>query len=71
MASAASYGFAMIAFFIGVSMIGAVRASLLTYADAVISAVLGVVVLGQALTLTQVAGIALVILALVGTTLTR
>jgi drug/metabolite transporter (DMT)-like permease len=65
------YGFAMIAFFIAVSMVGAVRASLLSYADAVISAALGVVVLGQALTLVQVAGVALVILALVGTTLWR
>lgn len=71
LASAACYGFAMIAFFIAVSMIGAVRASLLSYADAVISAILGVVVLGEALTLVQVAGIALVILALVATTLWR
>jgi drug/metabolite transporter (DMT)-like permease len=49
-ASTALYGFAMIAFFIAVSMIGPVRASLLSYADAVISAGLGVIVLGQALT---------------------
>jgi drug/metabolite transporter (DMT)-like permease len=62
------YGFAMIAFFIAVSIIGPVRASLLSYADAVISACLGVVVLGQALTMVQVAGIALVIVALVGAT---
>jgi drug/metabolite transporter (DMT)-like permease len=67
-ASTALYGFAMIAFFIAVSMIGPVRASLLSYADAVISAGLGVVVLGQALTAVQVAGIALVIVALVGAT---
>jgi len=67
-ASTALYGFAMIAFFIAVSMIGPVRASLLSYADAVISAGLGVVVLGQALTVVQVAGIALVIVALVGAT---
>jgi drug/metabolite transporter (DMT)-like permease len=67
-ASSAVYGFAMIAFFIAVSMIGPVRASLLSYADAVISAGLGVVVLGQALTMVQVAGIALVIIALVGAT---
>ena len=59
----------MIAFFIAVSMIGPVRASLLSYADAVISAGLGFVVLGQALTMVQVAGIALVIVALVGATL--
>jgi len=37
--------------FIAVSMIGPVRSSLLSYADAVISAGLGVVVLSQALTL--------------------
>lgn len=71
LASAVFYGFAMIVFFIAVSMIGAVRASLLSYADAVISAVLGVIVLGQALTLVQTAGIALVILTLIGTTLWR
>jgi drug/metabolite transporter (DMT)-like permease len=68
-ASSAVYGFAMIAFFIAVSMIGPVRASLLSYADAVISAGLGFVVLGQALTMVQVAGIALVIIALIGATL--
>jgi drug/metabolite transporter (DMT)-like permease len=70
-AAAAFYGFAMIAFFIAISMIGPVRTSLLSYAEAVISAGLGVVVLGQALTLVQVAGIALVILALVGATRPR
>ena len=68
-ASSVVYGFAMIAFFIAVSMIGPVRTSLLSYADAVISAGLGVAVLGQALTLVQVTGIALVIVALVGATL--
>lgn len=62
-ASATLYGFAMIAFFIAISMIGPVRTSLFSYADAVISAGLGVVVLGQALTLVQITGIALVILA--------
>ena len=60
------YGFAMIGFFIAVSMIGPVRASLLSYADAIISAGLGVIVLGQALTPVQMLGIAIVILALVG-----
>jgi drug/metabolite transporter (DMT)-like permease len=70
-AAAAFYGFAMIAFFIAISMIGPVRTSLFSYADAVISAGLGVVVLGQALTLTQIAGIALVILALIGATARR
>ena len=57
--------------FIAVSMIGPVRSSLLSYAEAVISAGLGVVVLSQALTLLQTAGIALVILALVGATQSR
>jgi drug/metabolite transporter (DMT)-like permease len=70
-AAAALYGFAMIAFFIAISMIGPVRTSLLSYADAVISAGLGVVVLGQALTMVQTAGIALVILALIGATQSR
>jgi drug/metabolite transporter (DMT)-like permease len=68
-AAAAFYGCAMIAFFIAVSIIGPVRTSLLSDADAVISAGLGVVVLGQALTLVQIAGIAIVILALIGATL--
>jgi drug/metabolite transporter (DMT)-like permease len=67
-ASSICYGFAMIAFFIAMSMIGPVRTSLFSYVDAVISAILGVVVLGQALTLIQVAGIVLVIGALVGAT---
>lgn len=62
------YGFAMIAFFVAISMIGPVRTALLTYADAVISAALGVAVLGQALTIVQTIGIAIVILALVGAT---
>jgi len=70
-AAAIAYGFAMIAFFFALSIIGPVRASLLSYAEAVISAWLGVAVLGQALTLTQLAGIALVIIALVATTLAR
>jgi drug/metabolite transporter (DMT)-like permease len=68
-AAAAFYGFAMIAFFIAVSIIGPVRTSLLSYADAVISAALGVVLLGQGLALSQIAGIAIVILALIGATL--
>ncbi len=59
-AAAAFYGFAIIMFFIAISIIGPVRASLFSYSDAVISAILGVVVLGQALALVQVVGIALV-----------
>ena len=47
------------------------RASLFSYSDAVISAILGVVVLGQALTAIQVAGITLVIVALVSATVRR
>jgi drug/metabolite transporter (DMT)-like permease len=70
-ASTALYAFAMIAFYIAVSMIGPVLSSLLSYADAVISAGLGVVVLGQALSAAQVAGIALVIAALIGATMHR
>ena len=71
LAAATLYGFAMIAFFIAMTMIGPVRASLLSYADALISAGLGVVVLGQALTIFQIGGIALVILALIGATRPR
>jgi len=52
-------------------MIGPVRTSLVSYADPVIAAGLGVVVLGQSLTLVQIAGIALVILALIGATARR
>ena len=70
-AAAAFYGFAIIMFFIAISMIGPVRASLFSYSDAVISAFLGVVVLGQPLTLVQIAGIALVIIALISATVRR
>ena len=70
-AAAVFYGFAIITFFIAISMIGPVRASLFSYSDAVISAILGVVVLGQALTAIQVAGITLVIVALVSATVRR
>jgi threonine/homoserine efflux transporter RhtA len=48
-----------------------ITSSLLAYADAVISAGLGVVVLGQALTVVQIGRNALVIIALIGTTLSR
>ncbi len=67
-AAAVFYGFAIITFFIAISMIGPVRASLFSYSDAVVSAILGVVVLGQALTMIQVTGIALVVMALIGAT---
>ena len=64
-----SYAFAMIAFFIAISMIGPLRVSLLSYAEPVITAGLGVGLLGETLTPVQVMGIAIVVLALVGTTL--
>ena len=70
-AAAVFYGFAIITFFIAISMIGPVRASLFSYSDAVISAFLGVIILGQTLTLVQVAGITLVIFALIGATVRR
>jgi drug/metabolite transporter (DMT)-like permease len=66
--SAVLFAFAIIAFFIAVSMIGPVTVSLLSYAEPVITAGLGVTVLSQTLTLMQSAGIALVIFALVGKT---
>jgi drug/metabolite transporter (DMT)-like permease len=70
-ATSALYAVAMIAFYIAVSLIGPVLSSLLSYADAVISACLGVAVLGQALAPLQIAGIGLVIVALVGATMRR
>ncbi len=66
--AAVLYGFAMILFFIALSMIGTVRVSVFSYADPVISAALGVVVLGEVLRPVQLLGIAIVILALVGAT---
>jgi len=65
------YAFAMIAFFMSVSMIGPVRSSLLCYAEPVVSAGLGLALLGETLTLTQVAGIALVVGALIWATLAK
>jgi drug/metabolite transporter (DMT)-like permease len=62
------YAFAMIAFFIAISMIGPTRASLLSYAEPVVSAGLGVTLLGETLPPIQISGIALVITALVGAT---
>jgi drug/metabolite transporter (DMT)-like permease len=62
------YAFAMIAFFIAISMIGPMRASLLSYAEPVVSAGLGVALLGETLAPIQITGIALVITALVGAT---
>lgn len=69
--AAAFYAFAMIAFFIAVSMIGPMLSSLLCYAEPVVAAGLGVILLSEALTFIQIAGIALVIVSLVGATLWR
>lgn len=63
------YAFALIAFFISVSMIGPVRALLLSYAEPVVAAALGVIMLGEPLGTAQIAGIALVVAALIGATL--
>jgi drug/metabolite transporter (DMT)-like permease len=65
------YAFAMIAFFIAVSMIGPARTSLLSYAEPIVSAGLGVAVLGEVLTLTQIGGIILMVGALVGATVLK
>ncbi len=64
----AFYAFAMISFFVAIAMVGPGRVSLLSYAEPVITAGLGVVVLGEALAPVQVAGIVLVVAALVGAT---
>jgi probable blue pigment (indigoidine) exporter len=62
------YTFGIIAFFMAISMIGPVRVSLLSYAEPVVSAGLGVSLLGEALAPMQVTGVALVITALIGAT---
>jgi drug/metabolite transporter (DMT)-like permease len=59
----------MIAFFIAISMVGPVRVSLLSYVEPVVAAGLGFTLFGETLAPIQVAGIALVIAALVGSTL--
>ncbi len=68
-AAALFYAFAMIAFFIAVAMIGPTRSSMLCYAEPVVSAGLGVVLLGETLTMVQISGIFVVVGALVGATL--
>jgi drug/metabolite transporter (DMT)-like permease len=65
------YAFAVIAFFIAVSMIGPARTSLLSYVEPIVSAGLGVVLLGEALTLTQIGGIILMVDALAGATMLK
>ncbi len=69
--AAVLYGFAMISFFVAMSMVGPVRASLLSYTEPVVAAALGVIVLGEPLSAVQIMGIALVIVALIGATLVR
>lgn len=65
------YAFAVIAFFIAVSMIGPARTSLLSYAEPVVSAGLGVAVLGEVLTPTQIGGIVLMVGALAAATVLK
>ena len=67
--AAGFYAFAMITFYIAISMIGPVHASLLSYTEPVTAAGLGVTFLGEALAPIQIAGIALVVTALIGATL--
>jgi drug/metabolite transporter (DMT)-like permease len=67
--ASAFYAFAMIAFFIAISMIGATRVSLISYAEPVVAAALGITLLGEALIPVQIAGIVVVVAALVSATL--
>ena len=69
--TAVFYAFAIIAFFIALSMIGPTRVSLLSYAEPMITAGLGVMMLQEALELRQAAGIVLVVVALVAATASR
>lgn len=62
------FGFGMISFFVAIPMIGPVRVSLLSYAEPVVAAGLGIILLGEALAAVQIAGIVLVIGALVSVT---
>jgi drug/metabolite transporter (DMT)-like permease len=66
--AATFFGFALIAFYISVSMIGPVRTLLLSFIEPIIAAGFGVILLGEPLTVVQVAGVALVIIALIGAT---
>jgi drug/metabolite transporter (DMT)-like permease len=66
--AATFFGFALIAFYISVSMIGPVRTLLLSFIEPIIVAGFGVILLGEPLTVVQVAGVALVIIALIGAT---
>ena len=62
------FGFGMISFFVAIPMIGPVRVSLLSDAEPVVAAGLGIILLGEALAAVQIAGIVLVIGALVSVT---
>lgn len=68
-AAAFFYAFAMITFFFAISIIGPARSSMLSYAEPVVAAGLGVILIGETLTPIQVGGIVLVIAALIGSTL--
>jgi drug/metabolite transporter (DMT)-like permease len=70
-AAAFFYAFAMITFFIAISMIGPTRSSMLSYAEPVVAAGLGVILIGEKLTSIQIFGIAVVIAALIGSTLLK
>ena len=67
--AAGFYAFAMITFYIAISMIGPVQVSLLSYTEPLTAAGLGVILLGEALAPIQIAGIVLVVTALIGATL--
>jgi drug/metabolite transporter (DMT)-like permease len=67
--SAASYTFALIAFFVAIPLIGPMRVSLLAYAEPLTTAVLGALFLGESLAWPQVVGIGLTVSALVGVTM--
>jgi drug/metabolite transporter (DMT)-like permease len=69
--TSAFYAFAIITFFIAISMIGPVRVSLLSYAEPVMAAVLSVAWLDEKLAPLQIIGISIVIVALVGSTVLR
>jgi drug/metabolite transporter (DMT)-like permease len=62
------YAFALIAFFIAVTIIGPARSSLLGFAEPIVSAGLGAALLGEALALTQISGIVLMVGALAAAT---
>jgi drug/metabolite transporter (DMT)-like permease len=66
--TAAFYAFAMIAFYVAMPMVGPVRVSLLSYGEPIVATAFGAIVLGETLGPTQIGGVALVILSLIGAT---